>query len=112
MVSLNQVQNGLVRYLDNELCPMLSGWKKWTFGAMASLWMSNITGIFEKAKGNAVVQMLGVIDDGDMIDIEKLYREFRKQAEKSPATFDLPVVGPLTINKDDIERLYRYIMEG
>jgi hypothetical protein len=112
MVSLNQIQNGLVRYIDNELCPMLSGWKKWTFGAVSALWLGNTTEIFNKAKGNAVVQMLGVIDESDMVDIDKLYREFRKQAEKGAATFDLPVVGALTINKDDIERLYRYILEG
>jgi hypothetical protein len=112
MVSLNQVQNGFVKYIDNDLCPMLSGWKKWAFGAVSSLWLCNISETFQKLKGNAIVQMLGVIDESDMIDIDKLYREFYNQAQKGPATFDLPVVGALTIDKSDIERLYRYIVEG
>ena len=112
MVTLNQVQNGIVRYLDNEICPMLSGWKKWTFGAMASLWMSNATNIFQKAKENTVVQMLGVIDEHDMIDIDKLYREFHAQAQKGATTFDIPIIGALTIGSGDVERLYRYIVEG
>lgn len=112
MVTLNQVRNGLARYIDNELCPMLTGWKKWTFGAGAALWLSNITETFNHLKADSTIQMLGVIDDGDMIDLEKLYGVFYEQAQKGAVTFDLPVVGSLTVNKDDVERLYRYIKEG
>jgi hypothetical protein len=56
--------------------------------------------------------MLEVIDENDMIDIDTLYREFLKQAQKGPATFDVPMVGALTLNTADVEKIYRYIIEG
>lgn len=112
MVTLNHVQNGLIRYIDNDLLPMITGWKKWAFGAVASITMSNMTEIFNKLKTNDFVRLLGLIDGDDMIDIDKLYKALYEQAQKGAVTFDLPVVGALTINKTDIEKLYRYIKEG
>jgi hypothetical protein len=112
MVTLNQVQNGIVKYIDNELIPMISGWKKWGFGAVSALWVSNINETFSKLKESEIVKMLGVIDEHNMIDIDKLYREFYAQAQKASATLDLPIVGQLTLDKNDVEKIYRYIMEG
>lgn len=112
MVTLNQIQNGLVRYIDNDLLPMVTGWKKWGFGAIASLTLANMPEIFNQLKTNDFVRLLGVIDGDDMIDIDKLYRELYAQAQKGAATFDLPIVGAVTVNKTDLERIYRYIKEG
>ena len=112
MVNFNQIQSGLVRYIDNDLLPMVTGWKKWGFGAVASLALANMTEIFNKIKTNDFVRLLGVVDIDDMIDIDKLYRAVYDQAQKGAVTFDLPIVGALTVNKTDLERIYRYIKEG
>lgn len=112
MVTLNQVQNGVVKYIDNELIPNINGWQKWVFGALASTAMLKTTNIFNSLKQNEFVKMLGVIDENDNIDIDTLYREFLKQAQKGAVTFDVPMIGAMTLNHTDVEKLYRYITEG
>lgn len=112
MVTLNQVQNGIVKYLDSEITPNINGWQKWVFGALASTAMLKTTNIFNALKENPLIKMLEVIDENDNIDIDTLYREFYKQAQKGAVTFDVPMIGPMTINHTDVEKLYRYIKEG
>ena len=56
--------------------------------------------------------MLEIIDENDMIDIDTIYGEIRKQAEKGSATIDIPMVGSITLTKDDVDKLYRLIKEG
>jgi hypothetical protein len=112
MVNLGQVQNGIVKYLDTEITPKINGWQKWVFGALAGTAMSKTTNIFNTLKTNEFVKMLDVIDENDMIDIDTLYREFFKQAQKGAITFDVPMIGAITLNESDVEKIYRYIKEG
>ena len=112
MVTLNQVQNGIVKYLDAEITPNIIGWQKWVFGASVSIALSKITNIFNALKQNEFIKMLEILDENDNIDIDTLYREFYKQAQKGAITFTVPVVGAMTLNHTDVEKLYRYIIEG
>ena len=112
MVTLNQVQNGIVKYLDNEITPNINGWQKWVFGALASTATLKATNIFNALKQNEFVKMFEIIDENDNIDIDTLYREFLKQAQKGAVTFAVPMIGAMTLNHTDVEKLYRYIIEG
>ena len=55
---------------------------------------------------------MGIIDKDDQIDIDTVYREFAKQAQRGAVTFDVPFVGPLTLGAGDVDQLYRYIIGG
>ncbi len=55
---------------------------------------------------------MGLIDEQDQIDIDAIYREFSKQAQRGAITFDIPLMGALTVNSGDIDRLYNYIIGG
>ena len=112
MVTIHAVQNGLTKYVDREILSKMQGWKKWTFGAIAGIWLGNFPNTFQKIKSNALVSTLGVIDANDMIDIDKLYNEFSKQAEKGSVMIEIPVIGAVTLNKNDIDTLYLLIQEG
>jgi hypothetical protein len=112
MVTLSQVQNGIARYLDAEITPQINGWQKWVFGAMAGTAISKTTNIFNSLKNHPFIAMLEIIDENDMIDIDTLHREFSKQAQKGTITFAVPMIGPLTLNATDVDKLYQYIREG
>lgn len=113
MVTLAQVQNGLVKYLDTEIMPQINGWQKWVFGAAMSVSLSKIATIFNALKENAFIKMLDVVDENDNIDIDTIYQEFRKQAQKGSITFDVPLIGmPLTLNTTDVDKLYQMIKGG
>ena len=112
MVTLAQVQAGVERYLDTEILSKIPGWQKWVLGAAASRMLSRSGEIFNSLKSNPVVSAMGVIDEQDQIDIDAIYREFSKQAQRGAITFDIPLMGALTVNSGDIDRLYNYIIGG
>lgn len=109
MVNVGQVQNGITRYLDNEIVKNMTGWQKWTFGAFGAIAVSRAGDIFETLKNNQMVAALGVIDNNDMIDIDTIYREFKRQAQAGAITIDVPVLGALSLNETDVDKMYNYI---
>lgn len=112
MVTLAQVRTGLERYIEAEIISQIADWRKWVIGAAASMALDKSTDIFNQLKGNPMVKALGVIDDQDMIDIDRLHAEFAKQAQRGAITIDVPMLGALTLNAHDVDRLYQYIMGG
>ena len=112
MVTLAQVRSGLERYIEAEIISQIADWRKWVIGAAASMALDKSTDIFNQLKGNPIVKALGEIDDQDMIDIDRLHSEFAKQAQRGAITIDVPMLGALTLNAHDVDRLYQYIMGG
>ena len=112
MVTYNQVVNGMSRYIDQEIVNKMQGWQRWALGAGAGIMMNKGANVFNALKMHPVVKMFEVIDENDMIDIDTIYAELRKQAEKGSATFDAPMIGTITLTKDDVDKLYRLIKEG
>lgn len=112
MVTLAQVRSGLERYIEAEIISQIADWRKWVIGAAASMALDKSTDIFNQLKGNPMIKALGVIDDQDMIDIDRLHAEFAKQAQRGAITIDVPMLGALTLNAHDVDRLYQYIMGG
>lgn len=112
MVPMSQVQNGIAKYLDTEIVGKLNDWRKWVVGAAAALILQDFNKIVEQYKGNDFVKMLGVIDEGNNVDVQKLYQMFKAQAQKSPATFNAPLLGTVTLNESDVDKLYHYIING
>ncbi len=109
MSSLNEVVNGLKKYVDAEILPKVTGWNKWVFGAGVSLMLENSANVFNQLKENPFIKNMGVISKEDEIDIEKLYSVFLEQSKKSAVTFAVPLLGNLTLKSNDIEKLYNLI---
>lgn len=110
MVNFSQVQTGLSKYVDHEIIGKISGWQKWVIGTFVGIALSKSTEVFNQLKQNQFVKMMGIIDADDHIDLDLLYREVKKQAEESGAiTFDVPMMGALTLNETDVDKLYEYI---
>ena len=112
MVTYNQVVNGMTKYIDQEIINKIQGWQRWALSAGAGIMMAKASNKFNALKANPIIKMLDVIDENDMIDIDTIYTELRKQAEKGAATFDAPMIGTITLTKDDVDKLYRLITEG
>ena len=112
MVTYNQVVNGMTKYIDQEIINKIQGWQRWALGAGAGIMMTKGSNMFNALKANPIIKMLDVIDENDMIDIDTIYTELRKQAEKGSATFEAPMIGAITLTKDDVDKLYRLITEG
>lgn len=109
MYNYSQVISGIAKYIDTEIVNKIVGWKKWVVGSGIGLALSNTTEVFNQLKNNEFVKMLGVIDKEDKIDVDKIYKEMKKQAKKSAVTFDMPMIGAITLNEQDLDRMYELI---
>lgn len=112
MVSIDKVKRGAARYLDEEFTGKLTGWQRWVFGAGAGMYLENLSQTVERLSGAELVKGLCVIDGAGNIDLDKLRRYFLAEARKGPVSFVLPVVGQVTLNEADVEKLCRYIEEA
>lgn len=105
-VEAAKVRRGIERYLNEEFVCKLSGTKQFLMGG-------------------AMGAVLPLIKE-DM-DVDTIYKSYRKQFEAQPSVTitkedmqDLHpagilvagVVGPVTFKVNDLDKLYRYIMEG
>lgn len=110
MVHKSKVLRGISAYVDNDLVPGLAGsWKAWALGAAAGLMLSKGDKLIDSLSKNPVVNALGMIE-GENIDVESVFAELRKQAQRGNATLDVPMIGPITFGASDVESLYRHIM--
>lgn len=111
MYSYNQVINGIAKYVDMEIVNNISGWQKWVVGSAVGMALTNSAEVFNSVKQNEFVKMLGVIDHENRINIDKLYSELKKQAQKTSVTFSVPLLGMVTLTERDVDMLYNYITE-
>lgn len=111
MYHYDKVMKGIASYIDAEILTKINGWQRWLVGAGIGVSLDKAHNIFKTLKENPMVSALGIIDEHDNIDIELLYKEFKKQAQKGPVTFSIPLVGILTLNESDVDKLYMHIVD-
>ena len=108
MVNYEQVVNGLTKFIDNEIISQLSGNQKILLGIGTGVALRKGENMYNALKNNSMIKMLGIITD-EGIDLETLYEEAKKQAMKEVIRVDIPMVGTLKLNEEDIVKLYNYI---
>lgn len=108
--STDVVIKGLINYADNEIMHELPTSIKWVLGTALGIAATKIKEIIDALKENAIIRMLGVIDEDGNIDVDIIIFNLKESAEKyGSVTFDIPFVGRLTFSATDIESLRSYI---
>lgn len=111
MYSYNKVINGIEKYLNEEILSKINDWRKWIVGGMLDVVLLKGTDMFNSLKSNELVKSLNLIDTYDNIDVDTLYEALKKRAEKGSITFDVPLLGAMTLTKMDVDKLYQKIIE-
>lgn len=112
MATIQQVKNGLVKYIDNDMLPHLSGFKKIGLGIYTALAAENVANIVMKYKDHPAISVLGIID-GSNVDVDKLYNAVYPMFNNGQKQIiDIPVIGEYVVDSTDIEKLYKYIKES
>ena len=111
MYTYEQVYEGIEKYIEREILHKIPGWKKWVVGTGLELAIANGENIYKELKEYPLVKMLNVIDEGDHINVIDIYKCLKKRAEQGSITFEIPMIGEMTLNKDDVDKLYYYITE-
>lgn len=110
MYHYREVIEGLVAYVDNELVPKMTGLNKWLFGTGAGIVASKGEHVFESLRHIELLHTLDLIED-ERINVECIYKELLRQAEKGHIEIEIPMIGTIKLDKSDVEKLYRYILD-
>lgn len=107
MISVQQAEKGLMRYIDSEIMPKLTGWRKVGMGAYIALIARNGRSLIAKYKDHPAVAVLNVTD-GESIDIDAVYNAILPYAGEA-IKIDIPAIGEISLNREDIDKIYRYM---
>ena len=112
MVHYSKVINGLMAYVDKEIVTKMNGsLKSWGVGIVAGLLGKRAEQMFLALREHPILTSLGLVD-GEMVDVEAIYSEALRMAQRGSATANVPMLGAITFSTADIEALYRYIIGG
>ena len=100
MVHINRVIENAMAFVDDDLIPKMPKLEGIAFAAMAPFVVrAKVPGLLKLVEGTELV-------DGENVDVERLYREFKAKAQgKWPVT----MMG-FTFREEDLDTLYRYLM--
>ena len=107
-VTVDQISEGVARYVDMELVPKVPGLRKWVLGAFGGYAVKMVK---DKAmESREMLESAGLMDADGLVDLDALYSSLRKTAGASgPVTEHLPMLGDVTFDSSDIDKLYTYI---
>lgn len=111
MVPMDNVIGGITAYFRGEVLPHLptTGVKGFGVGFAASLAINRIETIIRQLAGIPVVAMLGVVDDGDKVDIDALREAALQAMPEDGISIQLTNQHRITFGVDDVHKLYKLI---
>lgn len=113
MATIEQVQRGFSRMVDNHISTAFDGWQRVVVSGASALLAANLPNVIKTYGNHPMVVALGVYDSATgYIDIDSLYNSFvpKLGAEKIPVP--IPKIGTIKIGKEEFELLLKYIKES
>ena len=110
MVSMQQVEHGLARFIDNELAPKIP-----VDGPNGQLKrVGFLVGVTYKLHRQLpeLVSSIGAVEKNGDVDIEGLLEAIQMRVPDSGLRVQVPVVDELIFYPSDVERIKSYIMGG
>ena len=92
MYEYNKVIKGIASFIDEEILININGWQKWVLGSGIGIALSDAEELFKSLKNNELIKVLKIVD-GDKINVDKIYKELKKQAKKTQITINIPMIG-------------------
>lgn len=113
MVTVDKIQRGVSRYLDEQLMPHLTGKDRWIMTGVATLALQRLPQIIQSYATNPGMQMLGLIAPDGTVDIESLITSVKPAARTTPADIPIPLTGgSVTVTEQDLDTILRYILQS
>lgn len=113
MVSIENVERGLARYIDQELMPSIKtdGIKGFAIGTAASLLVKRGGNLLRVYAQNPMLQQMGLVTADGAVDLDALRDAARDNIPVGGLLVELPMGISLRINTADVDSLYKAIRE-
>ena len=114
MVNTQHIEQGLARWLDIELMPQLpqDGWKKVVAGAAMAIVLKRSEQMLQNLAHSPFMTALEISTEDGEIDIDIIAQEIKANTPDKGFIIDLPLIGSMTIKRQDIENLHSMIKEA
>lgn len=114
MVTITQMQQGIVRFVDTEITTRLSITEKLVVGGGMGLITAKLPELIKRYANTPFVAALGLYDpEHEEVDIDALYNAVKPYIGADPIPVTVPFVGlKLKFTQREIDTLYKYIKEA
>ena len=118
MLHINQVERGIVNYLDAEVFSKLpSGGqydelKRLGAAAMAVYVVRHGRAALEKLMENPFLGAIGATNSQNEVDIDGLKEVVMDMMPDKGITVTIPLLPEITLYKSDVDKLYQYIIKS
>lgn len=100
MININRVVENMAAYIDEDMVPKMPKLEGIALAAMAPFVIkAKLPGLLKLVEGTELV-------DGENIDVDKLYQEFKVKAQ---GKWPVELMG-FRFREDDLDKLYRYLV--
>lgn len=103
IVNMQQVQRGIINFIDNELGQKAIGINKFAIYFMLPQIPNKISNLYGTYKNNPMFKDF-FIENGD-VDLDKLYATTKEAIRKSGQVEYMGII----FNESDVDKLYNYI---
>lgn len=113
MVTIDQIEQGVVQYVQNEILPNMeeTGVQRLVVGMAMGRFIKAKRIELEAMMDQELVKSLGYFDENKNVDLEALRDECKSQMSAKGLVVEHKLIGKLTFEKSDVDRLYDYIMK-
>lgn len=113
MVSIESIERGLARYIDQELMPSIKadGIKGFAIGTAAALLVKRSGGILREYAKSPLLQQMGLVTTDGSIDLDALREAAASNIPASGLVVDLPMGITMRFQAGDVDSLYKMIRE-
>ena len=110
MATIKQVQEGFVRFVDNNVACAFEGWKKYAVSGGAALLANNIPNLIS---AYPVVAALGIYNpETGTVDVEALHKAFVSRLGNEKIPINIMPKETIRLGREDLEALIRCIKEA
>lgn len=105
VVSINQIQNGVLSFIENEIAKKAVGIQKFATYFFMIAYADKVTNFITTLQENPMIKPLEIFTDSGNVDVDRLYN-FAKQAIQKSGQITF---AGIIFNESDIDKLYEYI---
>lgn len=112
MVSIESVERGLARYIDEAFLPAFQkdSAKGFAMGMAASLLVKRGGSLLKVYAKNTLLQQMGIVTQDGAVDLDVIRDAAMSNVPASGVAVDLPMGLSLRIKPDDVTAIYNAIM--
>jgi hypothetical protein len=113
MVHKTNIIPGLSRFIDEAILAQYppTSMKRILAAGGVSLYLKHNEGVVDSLLSNPLIASLGVVTPDGMVNIETLRDVYRAEISKAGyMRISFPIIGDIDFTPDDIDTLYKYIV--